>query len=118
MNNDFALKSELVNNNLVLKTSGYVNNVGGETIIAEFEKHFQSGITNVIIDFADSKVVNSIGISYLLEIIEKLVENNGNIIFTSLASAVEKSFTIMGMFRFSEKAESVDAALKMIEKNG
>ncbi len=32
--------------------------------------------------------------------------------------AVEKSFTIMGMFRFAEKAESVDAALKLIEKNG
>lgn len=115
MNNDFKLKSELVNDSLVMKASGYVNNVGGETIVKEFEKHFNNGTTNVIIDLADSKVVNSIGISYLLEIIEKLMEKKGKLIFTNLDSAIDKSFSIMGIFHFAEKALSVDAALKMME---
>lgn len=115
MNNEFTLKSEIVKNALVLKTSGYINNVGGEKIVQEFEDHFKNGTTNVVMDLADSKVVNSIGISYLLEIIEKLIEKNGKLIFTHLDSAIDKSFTIMGMFHFAEKADSVDAALKMIE---
>lgn len=114
MNNDFSLKSEILNNCLVIKTSGYVNNVGGETIVKEFEKYFNNGITNVVIDLADSKVVNSIGISYLLEIIEQLIEKKGKLVFTSMDSAIDKSFTIMGMFHFAEKADSVEDAMKLI----
>jgi anti-anti-sigma factor len=63
-------------------------------------------------DLEKSKVVNSIGISYLIEIIEKLSQNNGKMIFTNLDPAIEKTFKIMGLFQFAEKADSVDSALK------
>ena len=38
-------------------------------------KHKDEGVKKVIMDLQESKVVNSIGISYLIEIIEKLNEN-------------------------------------------
>ena len=44
----------------------------------------------------DSKVVNSIGVSILIEIIEKLQVVNGVMAFTNLAGIVEKTFNIMG----------------------
>ncbi|HSP88626.1 MAG TPA: STAS domain-containing protein, partial [Ignavibacteriaceae bacterium] len=61
-----------------------------------------------------SKVVNSIGISYLIEMIEMLNQNNGKMIFTDLDPTIEKTFKIMGLFQYSEKADSVDSAVKSL----
>lgn len=111
MSNEFNLTTELLNNILVMKTEGYVNNIAGEKISQEFSKHLNNGINKVVIDMEKSKVINSIGISYLLEVIEKLNERDGKLIFTNLDPTIDKTFNIMGLFQFAEKADSIDSAL-------
>lgn len=112
MEAEFKLEASLKDNTLVMSTIGYVNNEGGEKIAEEFEKHFDNGIKKVVINLEKSKVVNSIGISFLIEIIEKLNEVGGKLIFTNLDAAIEKTLTIMGLFNFAGKAGTVDDALK------
>ncbi len=108
---DFNFTSEFKDNSLIIKTSGYINNVAGEQISEEFAKHKDGGIKKVIMDLNESKVVNSIGISYLIEIIEKLNESNGKLYFMNLDPTIEKTFSIMGLFQFAEKTDSVEDAL-------
>jgi len=112
MDQEFSLTSELKNNRLVIATNGYVNNVGGEAIAAEFNKHFASGVKQVVINLGGSRVVNSIGMSFLLEILEKLQDAEGKLVFTNLDPAVDKMLTIMGIFSMAGKAADVDEALK------
>jgi len=112
MDQEFTLTSELRDNRLVIATSGYVNNVGGEAIAAEFDKHFENGVKEVVINLAGSKVVNSIGMSFLLEILEKLQDSDGKLIFTDLDPAVDKMLTIMGIFNMAGKAANVEEALQ------
>ena len=111
MSSEFSLTSELKDKTLILKTEGYLNNVGGERIVQEVSEHLNKNINKVIIDLEKSKVVNSIGISYLIDVIEQLNQNNGKLIFTNLDPTIEKTFKIMGLFQFAEKADSMDAAL-------
>ena len=111
MSSEFNIISEVRDNSLVIKTEGYINNTGGEKILQEFSKH-ENNISNVIIDLEKSKVVNSIGISYLLELIEKLNETEGKLFFTNLDPTIEKTFNIMGLFQFAQKTDSIDSALK------
>jgi anti-anti-sigma factor len=108
---DFNLTSEFKENSLIMKTSGYINNTAGEKISGEFEKHINEGVKKVIMDLQESKVINSIGISYLIEIIEKLNEQDGKLYFTNLDATIEKTFNIMGLFTFAEKADSIEDAL-------
>src|SRR3972149_5335931 len=98
MDQEFSLTSELRDMRLVIATSGYVNNVGGGAISTEFGRHFDTGVREVVINLAQSKVVNSIGMSFLLEILEKLHEAGGKLIFTN--------------FNLAGKAATVDEALK------
>ncbi len=112
MESEFKLETEVKNDILIMHTSGYVNNTGGEKIAQEFSQHFEKGVNKVIIDLKQSKVVNSIGISFLIEVIEKLNENNGKLIFTNLEPAIDKTLTIMGLFSFAGKEETVENALK------
>ena len=112
MEQPFSLTSELRGDCLVIATSGYVNNVGGEAISKEFVPHFEKNIKHVVINLAKSKFVNSIGVSFLLEIVEKLQEVDGRLIFTDLDPAVDKMLTIMGFFSIAGKAPTVEEAVK------
>ena len=114
MEAEFSLTSEISNDCLVLKTDGYVNNYGGEQISNEFNKHFKNGIKKVVISLAKSKVVNSIGISFMIEIIEQLNEVNGKLYFTDMDSSIEKTLTIMGLFSYAGKASTIDDAIKSL----
>ena len=112
MSTEFNIITETHKDILVIKTDGYINNTAGEKIVEEFSKNFSDGMTKVVMDLEKSKVVNSIGISYLIDIIEKLNQTSGKLIFTNLDPTIEKTFNIMGIFQFAEKADSVDSALK------
>ena len=108
---EFNLTSEVKGNSLIMKTSGYINETAGEQISGKFKKN-KSNVKKVIMDLNDSKVINSIGISYLIEIIEKLNESNGKLYFTNLDPTIEKTLKTVGLFQFAEKVESVDEALQ------
>lgn len=118
MEQPFSLTSQLRDNTLVITTSGYVNNVGGEAISQEFARHFASGTKHVVINLAQSKVVNSVGMSFLIEIIERLQEVDGKLVFTNLDPAVEKMLTIMGLFQFAGKEKTVEDALALLSHAG
>ncbi len=60
-------------------------------------------------------MVNSIGISFLIEVIEKLNEDGGKLVFTNLESAIDKTLTIMGLFNYAEKESTVDSAVKSFD---
>ena len=116
MEQSFSLTSEVRDNCLVIATVGYVNNVGGEAIAKEFSRHFETGIKKVVINLAQSKVVNSVGMSFLIEIIEQLSDVDGKLVFTNLDPAVEKMLDIMGLFKFAAKEPTIDAALTSLSE--
>ncbi len=117
MEQQFTLAAETRDHCLIIETSGYVNNVGGEAIAREFNKHVGNGISDVVLNLARSKVVNSIGMSFLIEIIEQLQETGGRLVFTNLDPSVEKMLAIMGIFKFAGKEKSVDEALKTLSQH-
>jgi anti-anti-sigma factor len=99
---------------LIITTSGYVNNVGGAAIADEFQRHFAGGVHHVIINMALSRVVNSVGMSFLIEIIEKLSEVGGRLVFTNLDPSVDKMLGIMGLYDFAGKENTIDDALRSL----
>ena len=109
---EFDLTSEIFDDILVIKTEGYINNHGGERILKEYEQHCHGEVKSLMLDLEGSKVINSIGISYLIEIIEKMNSHNGKLFFTNLESSVEKTFTIMGLLQFAEIVDSVEMVNK------
>jgi anti-sigma B factor antagonist len=112
----FDVKVEKKNNYAILITEGYVNNLGGEKISEKVDKLIEEGIINFIINFEKSNVVNSIGISILIEVIEKLVEIGGKIYFCNLTKTISKTFSIMGLTQFSEICETQEDAVREISK--
>lgn len=102
----------------VLHTDGYINNPGGEKIARECYKLMEEGYKHFILDLEKSKVINSIGISILIEIIEKTLEIEGSVSFCGLTTTIAKTFKIMGLTQYARVFESESEAVAAIRGGG
>ncbi len=102
----------------VFSTHGYINNVGGETIARRFEEAHAEGGTQYLFDLADSKIINSIGVSFLIEILERILETNDTMAFCNCAPIVEKTFKIMGITQYAKIYPSAEEAFADMREGG
>lgn len=86
----------------ILKTDGYINNVGGEEIARKAYALMGEGVVAFLLDLEKTKIVNSIGISILLDILEKVLEKEGKLAFCHLTPTIEKTFHIMGLTQYAK----------------
>jgi anti-anti-sigma factor len=103
-----ALMTESLNVNVdrrdgmaVVYTEGYINNQGGEEIARVAYKLIDEGYKVLLLNLGGTKIVNSIGISILIEIIEKMIEIEGKLGFCCLTATIEKTFHIMGLAQYA-----------------
>ena len=54
----------------ILRTDGYINNTGGEEIARQAYTLLGEGTVRLLLDLEKTKIVNSIGISILIEVLE------------------------------------------------
>ncbi len=109
--NTFIKSTKEANQIVIIETDGYLNNEGGEAISAICYEKMKLGQKKFLINMAGTKVVNSIGVSIIIEIIEKLQEVTGKIGYYNLAPIVSKTFNIMGLTKYSTVFNSEEEAL-------
>jgi anti-anti-sigma factor len=85
----------------VIHTVGYINNQGGEEIARVAYQLIEDECKRLLLNLHGTKIVNSIGISILIEIIEKMIEVQGSLAFCSLTPTIEKTFHIMGLAQYA-----------------
>lgn len=85
----------------VLYTDGYINNQGGEEIARAAYELLDQGYTRLLLNLHGTKIINSIGISILIEIIERMLQIDGRLGFCALTPTIEKTFHIMGLAQYA-----------------
>tara|TARA_Y100000590_G_C15633092_1_gene981935 strand:+ start:326 stop:670 length:345 start_codon:yes stop_codon:yes gene_type:complete len=98
---DFNISVREQGDIIIIETNGYLNNVGGEVIANECYAQIDKGKKVFVLNLEKSPVVNSIGVSILIEIIEKLQDVDGSLGYYNLAPIVDKTFNIMGLTKYS-----------------
>ncbi len=96
----------------VLYTKGYINNVGGEEIANRAYELMDDGVRTLLLNLRETKIVNSIGISILIEIIEKMIDKGGRIAFCCLTPVIHKTFHIMGLANYAAIFDNEENAMK------
>jgi anti-anti-sigma factor len=95
----------------VIYTEGYINNQGGEEIARAAYELLDEGHKVLLLNLAGTKIVNSIGISILIEIIEKMIEISGKLGFCCLTPTIDKTFHIMGLAQYAPIFADEESAL-------
>lgn len=102
----------------IFSTHGYINNTGGETIAKKFEEVHAEGGNAILFDLADSKIINSIGVSFLIEILERILDVDGKMAFCNCAPIVEKTFKIMGITNYARIYGTTEEAIEHMQQDG
>ena len=80
--------------------------LGGERIAEVCDEHIGGGTHNFILDLENCRIVNSIGISILIEVIERVKELGGKVAFCNASPTIAKTFRIMGLLQTAELHEA------------
>ena len=96
----------------IVYTKGYINNVGGEEIANRAYELMDADVRSLLLNLRETKIVNSIGISILIEIIEKMIDKGGRIGFCCLTPVIHKTFQIMGLANYASIYNDEEAAIK------
>lgn len=85
----------------VLEVTGYINNEGGEAIAREAGRLLDAGTRVLLFDLHATRIINSIGISLLLEVLERTLDLGGTLAFCCLSPSISKTFQIMGLAQYA-----------------
>jgi len=111
---DFKMQVKEVQAVTIIETEGYLNNEGGEMIYNLCAEKMGEGKSKFLLNLAGTKVVNSIGVSLVIEVIEKLQEVDGKIGYYNLTPIIAKTFNIMGLTKYSTIFENEEEAVNNI----
>ena len=93
------VRSHCVGTTAVVYASDYLNKLSGEKIEHECRRQLKCGCRALVIDFSDTKLVNSIGISILLGIIDIAEKNGAQIVFSDVNNQTIELFEMLGLTR-------------------
>jgi len=98
----------------VVWTDGYINHKGGEKVGEVCNELIDGGCRHLVLNLEKSRIINSIGISILIEVIEKLKEMDGKIAFCCVTPTVAKTFRIMGLLKASSVHDTEEEAIQAV----
>ncbi len=108
---NFKVVSRTVGDAAVIHPKGYLNNLAGEGLVDECNRFIEDGITRVVLNFSEIDFINSIGVSLLLGIIERLRECKGVLCFSNLSGAHRDTFEMLGITKYILVFEREEEAL-------
>jgi anti-anti-sigma factor len=105
------VRSHCVGTTAVVYASDYLNKLSGEKIEHECRRQLKCGCRALVIDFSDTKLVNSIGISILLGIIDVAEKSGAQIVFSDVNNQTVELFDMLGLTRHVVLAKDEREAL-------
>ena len=105
------VRSHCVGTTAVVYASDYLNKLTGEQIERECRRQLNCGCRALVIDFSDTRLVNSIGVSILLGIIDVAEKNGARIAFSEVNNETVQLFEMLGLTRHVVLAKDEREAL-------
>ena len=108
------IHSRCVGQTAVIYASDYLNKLSGERIERECQRQLQSGLRSLVINFRDTELVNSIGVSILMGVIDAAEKNGAQLVFSNVNNHTVELFQMLGLTRHVGLAANEQDALGII----
>ena len=112
------IRAKLVDGAAVIYPGPYLNQLRGERIERRCLEMLETGVRNLVINFEETELVNSIGISLLLGVIEAVDETQGKVILTNLNNSNRELFEVLGIQSKVEIVGTEEVALASLSADG
>src|SRR5919206_4806162 len=100
----------------VVYAGDYVNKLSGQRIERECLQRLERGCRALVINFRDTELVNSIGVSILLGVIDVAERRGARVAFSNVSLHTLKLFELLGLTRLVVLADREEDALATLEE--
>ena len=91
----------------IVYVNEYLNKISGEKIERECRRRIDEGCTRLEVSFRGTEIVNSIGISILLGVIDAANNANAEVVFTEVNDDTIQLFDSLGLTRHAKVVAAV-----------
>ena len=109
-----ALEARCVGETAIIYASDYLNKLSGERIERECKRQLEAGRRALVINFRDTELVNSIGVSILMGVIDAAEQSHAQLIFSDVNSHNAHLFEMLGLTRHVNLVTDEAEALALI----
>lgn len=110
------VRTRVVGSAAVVYASDYLNKLSGERIERECRQQLEDGRRALIVNFRDTELVNSIGVSILMGVIDAAEDVGAELIFSDMSAQTVELFEMLGLTRFVALAKTEEEALATLKE--
>ncbi len=81
----------------IIFAGDYLNKLSGELIERECKHRIDDGCKNLVVNFSETELVNSIGVSILLGVIDAAQEAGAKVVFSDVKEDTAELFEMLGL---------------------
>ena len=105
------VQTRRIGDTAIIYASDYLNKLSGERIERECKRQLESGSRALVLNFRDTELVNSIGVSILMGVIDAAEQSNARLIFSDVNTHTASLFEMLGLTRHVMMARNEAEAL-------
>src|SRR5712672_1596596 len=109
------VRARSVGETAVIYADDYLNKLSGERIERECKRQLDSGCRALVLNFRDTELVNSIGVSILMGVIDAAEQSQARLIFSDVNSHTAKLFDMLGITRHVSVVKDEAEAFELIK---
>ncbi|MGI8495291.1 MAG: STAS domain-containing protein [Pyrinomonadaceae bacterium] len=102
---NFDVQNE--NNIATVFASDYLNKLTGEKIERECKRRLDDGCKTLVVNFKNTEIVNSIGVSILLGVIDAASNAEAQVVFSEVNDDTIQLFEVLGLTRHVKVIDSL-----------
>ena len=97
MNTTINSPVQTVSETATVFAGDYLNKLSGETIERECKKRLEAGAKKLVVNFSETEVVNSIGVSILIGVIDAAQNAGAEVVFSEVKEETIELFEMLGL---------------------
>ncbi len=109
--NYLTIRTRHAGDTFVVYIDGYLNSLMGEEVERVVREALDGGGRKVLLNFEGTRLINSIGISIIIDVVEKIMERSGMLAFCRLSRINRELFQMTGVARYVRAFETEEEAL-------
>ena len=109
------VQTRCIGDTAIIYASDYLNKLSGERIERECKRQLESGCRTLVLNFRDTELVNSIGVSILMGVIDAAQQSQARLIFSDVNSHTATLFEMLGLTRHVRVVKDESEALSLVD---
>jgi anti-anti-sigma factor len=97
VNTNFNIPVSTTGETATVFATDYLNKLSGERIERECKRQLDAGAKTLVVNFAETEIVNSIGVSILLGVIDAASNAGAKVVFSDVNNDTIELFEMLGL---------------------